>query len=323
LETNELSLNDIDPLHEGEIYWMMLDRSGTGKYPFRETMYIPCRIASLPLGLISFSSVVFDDDQSGNDVFTLLAAPSFFTNSKTLPPSCAAPNSGSINTEIAGGTPPFDLVLTGITDKSFQLLTAQNNMDHVFEAINQGEYLLRVKDARGNICSERIFVSNDHLWESALYQNYKLSQGESIILDASDGMPAIDYFYSWTTPDGTVENNSEILIDQPGDYLLSVTDEDNCNSTLQIHVMQTGTSNFRGVELFPNPTAEWFVLRMNLENHADVTISITDISGRVLQQKQLYNERYYMYTDKIKHPGTYLVTLISGNERETLELIVQ
>ena len=322
-ETNELSLSQIDPLFDGEIYWMIIDRSGTGKYPFKQTGYVQCLPLSLQEGLIKFNSVVIDADQSGNDVFTLLIAPSFFTRSTVQSPTCSSVYSGAIQTEIAGGVPPFRLFLKGISNHNFSVANKEYNRDHIFEDISQGEYILQVIDADNKIYTEKIWVSNTHLWETKISQYYKLIDGETLILDASDGMPAVDYIYSWTEPDGTFINNEEITINKPGNYLLSVTDNNNCNSTLEINVKQIGRSNFKNVELFPNPANGWFIVRVSLEHRADVNVVISDMSGNILKQTLLQNDQYYLYKNIIQQPGTYLITLESAIEKETLKLIVQ
>ena len=301
----------------------MVDNSGTGKYPFRQTRYIQCQPLSSKEGFIKFSSVVIDSDHSGNDVFTLLAAPSFFTRSIIQSPTCTLAQSGTIQTEIAGGVPPFELILKGISNNSFQISAREIKRDHIFEDVSQGAYILQVTDAGKKIYTEKIWVSNIHIWETKVKQNYIFTEGENLILDASDGMPAVNYIYSWTAPDGSIVNHEEITINQPGNYLLSVTDDNNCNSTLEINVRQTGKSNFRNVELFPNPVNGWFAVRMNLEREADVNVIISDMSGNILKQTLLQNDQYYLYNDIIRQPGIYFITLVSAIEKETLKLIVQ
>lgn len=323
LETNELSLSEIDPLNEGEIYWMMIDNSGTGKYPFGQTRFIQSTPIYSTIKYIRFDTVIFDADNSGNDLFTLLAAPSFFARCTVQSPSCTSTQSGAIQTEIAGGVPPFRIILKGISNRSFQVSSLESKREHIFENISQGTYEILVTDADQKVFTENILVSNTHVWETSLSQSYKLIDGESLILNASDGMPAVNYFYSWTTPDGSLINNEEISISEPGNYVLCVTDDNNCSSILDIDIKQSGKSNFRKVELFPNPVNGWFVVRMSLERRADVKVVISDISGNILKERMLRNDQYYLYNDLIQKPGIYLITLFSGIEKETLRLVVQ
>ena len=55
----------------------------------------------------------------------------------------------------------------------------------------------------------------------------------------------------------------------------------------------------------------------------DINVIISDISGKTIKQTMLRNDRYYLYNDIIKQPGTYMITLDTDLFRETLKLIVQ
>jgi hypothetical protein len=323
LETDMMSLNEINPLNDGEVFWLMVDRSGTGKYPFRQTDYIQS-LPFPPAGrIIKFSPVVFDADNSGNDVFTILTAPSFFTRSILLSPSCQSLWSGVIQTEISGGEPPFDIVLNGVSDSRTHLYSREESRDHIFEGISQGAYVLNATDSKGKTFSEKIFVSNSGPWDIQLGKSYTIPDGESIVLNASDGMPALNFSYSWTTPDGLNVNSDAMTICQPGIYLLSVADDYNCNITREINIRQSDKSLFKMVDLHPNPVRGWFTLNMSLERMKDVNVIITDLNGRILKHTLLKNDQFYRYSDIIRQPGNYLVTLLSGNEKVTLKLIVQ
>ena len=320
---NELLFHDIDPLLAGEIYWMMIDRSGTGKFPFRETEYFRSLPPSYPEKTIRFDSVTIDTDFSGRDLFTIIAAPSFFARSIVLSPTCASSHSGKIQSEIAGGAPPFNVLLKGTTNNIIKASANVNSRYHLLEGISQGAYLLQITDADGKIFTEEIRVSNLHLWENNLARSYSLPEGETLVLNAADGMPSGNYFYSWSLPDGSIFNREEIEIDRPGNYLLSVTDAENCISTTEVKVKQTGRSGLRDMELFPNPVNGWFALRISLEWEMDINVIINDMSGKTIKQTHLRNDRYYLYNDIIEEPGTYMITIVADMYRETLKLIVQ
>ncbi len=323
LETDMMSLNEINPLDDGEIFWLMADRSGTGKYPFRQTDYFQCRPLSSTGSIIRFSPVVIDADHSGNDVFTIIAAPAFFARSILLSPTCRSALSGIIETEICGGEPPFDFVLKGVSDSRFHVSYRGSEREHIFEDIRQGAYFLTVTDSENHTYSEKLWVSNTASWKTQMGRQYTFREGEGLVLDASEGMPELNFIYSWTTPEGSLFNSSVMTISQPGVYLLSVTDEDNCNSTQEISVRQTGESVFRITDLYPNPVNGWFTVRIMLDRETDVNVIITDATGRILKQILMQNDRFYRYKDMIRQPGIYFITLMSEGEKQTLRLIVQ
>ena len=323
LENDMMALSEINPLDEGEIFWLMTDRSGTGKYPFGQTDYYQCQPLSSAGNIIRFSPVAVDTDCSGNDIFTIVAAPAFFARIIVHSPTCRSASSGIIQTEVCGGVPPFDFVLKGVSDNRFQVSWRGNDRAYIFEDIRQGAYYLNVTDSENNTYSKKLWISNSALWETQVGDNYSFHEGEVLALDASSGMPAMNFIYSWTTPEGLQHNNPVINISQPGVYLLSVTDEDLCNSTREVLVRQTDGSVFRMTDIYPNPASGWFTLRIMLDREADVNIVITDATGRVMKLATMQNDRFYRYVDMIRQPGIYFITLLSEGEKVTLRLIVR
>lgn len=320
---DELIFNEIDPLNEGEIYWLLIDKSGSGKFPFGRNEYIRSLGTPLKRKLIEFSPVIIDSDSSGNDVFTLLIAPSFFTRSFILPPNCSKMNSGMIQTEIIGGTGPYNMTLISKSANENPITVSESDEGHIFKNIRQGGYSLYVSDAMNNTFSEEIWVSNTHTWESSLKSYYRLAPDENLYLNASTGMPVGNFQYTWTTPEGLSINSDELLVPRPGKYELSVTDEYGCNSLREISVLQEDKSVFRNIALFPNPVKGWFVLQIELATEANVKISVYDINGRLITSENRLNERYLRYANNIQLSGIYLIKLECGNDKESLKLIVQ
>ncbi|MEE4116645.1 MAG: T9SS type A sorting domain-containing protein [Marinilabiliaceae bacterium] len=323
VETAVSSLSEIDPLGENEVFWLMIDHSGSASFPFRQNTYHQCEHAPLQKGLIHFSPVCFDNDGSGADVFTIIKAPSFFVRTIVNPPLCTEDKYGTIKAEIAGGISPFKISLYNISDNSSQLLENEKSRYIVFENISQGSYLINASDAAGKVYSEEIWISNKHPWETGLKENYLISEGQELYLDAAMGMPAASYTYLWTLPDGSGLSGQDISISEPGNYFLSVTDNNNCSSTSPFRVELKEKSLFDKVELYPNPGDGLFVLRINLAHRQDVYVSISDMSGKILINKSLRNDRYYTYSGFIERPGTYFISLKTINEVVTLKLVVK
>lgn len=323
LQSNELAFSQINPLTEGEIYWLMIDESGTGKFPFDKTEYIRSQHRVSGDRSIIYTPVHIDSDSSGSDVITLLIAPPFFTRSEVLSPDCSDQVAGTIQTRIAGGRGPYKMTLVSkATGETIQTLTEQHDK-HVFNNISQGGYTLYVTDANHLNFSENIWVSNAHAWESSVRTSYHLREGEKLHLNASGGMPNGDFQYTWTTPDGQTINAPDITISQPGKYLLSTTGENGCTVTQEISILPADKSIFRNTQLFPNPVRGWFVLRIELANPADVRVIIYDINGRLISRENMYGQQYYSYTNTIDSPGVYTITMESGNEMKTLKLVVE
>lgn len=324
VEANVLSLSEINPLSTNETYWLMVDKTGTGTYPAGKTSYVPCSPMASTRGTIHFDKVVFDRDSSGSDVFTLLAAPLLFTKSAVVGATCIQTTSGKIQTDIVGGTAPYHIQVQGIDNTSFQTSLSTSSQTATFEGMEQGAYTLKATDANGQVYNETVRLTNQHVWTNTLETSYTLHKGQTLELDASKGMPVNNFTYQWKTPDGTSIQDEKIAISEAGKYLLSVTDGQGCNATSEVKVKQLGASALKNAELFPNPvTNGWFAVRISLDRTADVHLSISDLSGRVVKEADLKNQDYYWYDGYISASGTFLVTLTTSTSKETFKLIVQ
>jgi len=323
ITSNELSFSEIKPLSEGEVYWLMLDISGTGKFPFRQTEYIKDLNTGSFSKSLTFSPVAIDSDSSGSDVFTLLIAPEFFSRSLVLAPSCSGSNSGIIQTEIIGGEGPYHMVLVNESKLGSTLVISEPEDYHIFSDIAQGGYTLYVTDADNRVFYERIWISNSHAWESPLQSAYLIREGDRLHLDASEGIPAESFHYSWTTPEGITVSGGEINISVPGNYVVSTVDENGCTFLQEISVLPEEGSLFTNIELFPNPVKGRFLLRVELAGKSDVRVSVYDMNGHLITSEKMANQQYYRYNGFIPFPGLYSVVLQSGNEVNTLKLVVQ
>jgi hypothetical protein len=81
-----------------------------------------------------------------------------------------------------------------------------------------------------------------------------------------------------------------------------------------------------GVELFPNPAAEFATLQIETEINLDLRFELVDISGRLIssQKQQLPATTYRHKIDLRKLPaGTYFVRIVAsrGSVLKTLKLV--
>jgi hypothetical protein len=323
-QTNVLAIEEINPLNTGETYWLMIDRTGTGTFPFGKTNYSKCIPGTPALENIEFKTVAADNDSSGADVYTIIAMPALFTRSIAINPDCNVQKSGVVQTQIVGGTPPYKIKITN-RNNSFESQEIKTTSDSaVFRNIAQGSWYIQVTDDSNATFNEKIWVSNQNLWENPIAQKYTISEGETVNLDASAGMTTGIYSYLWITPDGEKVCNEKLSISKPGTYYLSITNTDGCNVTNEISVTQTSGSNIKKMELFPNPaTNGQFVCRISLNKTDAVSLTISDAQGKILKVTNLQNSYYYWYSDIIKSPGIYLIIVSTGNDKQTMKLLVR
>lgn len=322
LEIDLLNIKEINPLNSGETFWLMIDRSASGKYPFKQTDFTKCSDNVLKTGKIQFENIVFGTHNSRNDFFTLAAAPAFFSRNTVLPSSCIKNGQGAVLIDIAGGIPPYTITIEN-ADLNYRARITTGEKSYSFDNLEQGLYELSLVDANNSVFNEKVRISNSQAWETKVRPVYKLTGGNSLGIDASTGMPANNYSYSWTVPGGSVVSGSNIRLSECGSYILTITDENNCKSVREIKVLTNPGSLIRNTELYPNPSFGSFIIRAELDKPADITISVQDLTGKVIKQSAFKNDYYYWTGEKLQEPGTYIISILAGNEQRSMKLVVQ
>ncbi len=87
-------------------------------------------------------------------------------------------------------------------------------------------------------------------------------------------------------------------------------------------------AGFEDALLYPNPTQGTAQLNLNLAQAGDLTITVTDLSGKVMTQQQLNHYAAGNHTISLPElaelqAGIYLVNATNGQSRTTLKLIKQ
>jgi hypothetical protein len=78
------------------------------------------------------------------------------------------------------------------------------------------------------------------------------------------------------------------------------------------------------IHIFPNPSADLIVIQIDNLVKEDFTVELLDISGKLLQTKQLNKGSTIVYFDtQTLYSGTYLVKISNGSAQTTQKVVVQ
>jgi hypothetical protein len=86
------------------------------------------------------------------------------------------------------------------------------------------------------------------------------------------------------------------------------------------------SANLSEVKVFPNPATGQFNITFNVGKAADIQLRVTDLNG-----KEVYAEKFINYSGKFEKEikaanlstGTYIVEIQTGNEKNSIQVVMQ
>lgn len=307
-------------ISEEEIYWLAIDRSGTGNYPVGQVDYFPAKQQE---PLVQFEGIQWDLDQSDTDIFTLGKGPQLFAAVSVIQPQCVPATAGTLLVEVHGGQLPYQLALVNQeTGKRTQINISKQTVQEI-PAIQSGTYTLFVQDTNDLSFQETLTINALDAPRSNLDNQYELMPGTALNLDAALGM-SDQIQYSWQGENGITSNAATISIDAPGEYQLTL-DQQGCKSTQTIQVVAASSSTIEQVDVFPNPTKanNAFQIKVLLEEQEAITVEITDILGRSIKTTQFAGNDHYLITETLQTSGAYYILIHAGNDTQVKTLVIQ
>jgi len=307
-------------------FWLLVDYSGKGTYDEKDSEYIKLASTSSQEKLV-LNDFNWDKQKSGKAKFTLKVAPEMFSRVWITEATCGVSGSGQLNYSIEGGEAPFTVTVKkeGSDVAVKQWNQAAKSATGV--QLSSGTYDYIVRDAKGNLYSETVFVADKQGTFPNLKPDYLLKDGNALTLDASAGLPDGNYEYQWFYEGDFLDNNPKILIDQPGAYELRLINNQECKTATKIAVATDGKeiTNSSVLILYPNPTTDGrFSVAMQFPKKTNANISIYTPTGSLLKQKQFSQIETYLYEDVIKSAsGMYLVNVSSDFGTKTFKVIVK
>ncbi len=304
----------------GYIYWLMVDKSGTGKFPLGKVDYYQPNNSEADS--IYYKDVFWDTDKSGTDVFTLALGPEMMPIFWLDAPTCIPETNGALHVGAVGGKAPYQFKLQKEGIDFLETWQSNHGSTTTIENIESGDYTLTVEDSDGHSYVESFFVQSSDAPVSSLASNYTLMPNQSIELDAANTTETgIDY--QWLDPSGKRLYSSSILITEPGDYQL-ILNKNGCESRQKITVSRFKEDIFKSTSLFPNPVGkqDYSIVEIELHRVSDVNISIRDISGKLVSSKELNGSDQYRSRVSIDKVGIYTISIFAEQVSKTYKLVV-
>ena len=301
-----------------EIYWLVIDRSGSGDFSPEHTSYIAQDDSAIE-DIAQFSAISWG--ANGKHLFTIAVGPKLIPKLWVAAANCDEPNPGTFEIGAEGGLPPYHFSLLHLSSHKKQEWQSSDASTRFIHSAAAGQYELSIRDSEGNHYQESFYINPADALVSQLDNEYLLPANGSLPLDASLGLDSPNAIYTWTLPNGSTAHGAQITIKQTGSYLLNILEGD-CLSQQEITIKGTLVQNIKSVDLFPNPTSGYFELLITLHQPSPVLVQLYDPAGRMIKSVQLDGAQRYRYQENMAQTGFYFMRITSQEQSQTLKLAV-
>lgn len=254
-------------------------------------------------GLYNFAVTATGSNGCSGSVTTSIVV-SCPTNNATFTSGTIVCSNGGLYTLIegqpAGGTYTGSGVTNGVFDPSVGTQTITYMVTDAYNCTNTATGTITVSPA------PTFSLGNDIV-----------STNQTELIMGPSGMSS----YLWNTG----ETTSAILVNQPGTYILVVTNSDGCTASDTINFFTSFgvEENFEdeAIKLYPNPTTG--DLNLVIENDfSDLTISILNVNGQVLNTVNgTQAEKIYSLSLSSYPAGIYFVRLNTSKQIKTYRVV--
>jgi hypothetical protein len=294
-----INTKEIDAsLPEQPVYWLAIDPTGEGKFDSPTTEFIKMDRLDGE-GKAFFNNIVWDKDNSGKDVWGVIAAQELLLAAFIRQPTCTAPRTGSLQIKILGGQAPYQFTLlnnNGV-EISKRINDALSPLD--FDNLEAGKYFLKITDAQQHVYADSFYINNQDAPATAmLADHYILHTGSSLRLNASENMPN-GLVWEWSGPANYHSFNPQITITEPGLYTLHVS-KDGCGNEQDIKVTAVPDNILYDITVYPNPSQGAFKASVALDKPAPVTMSVYTQDGKLVLTQKGDNRSNYLFTGELK-----------------------
>ena len=306
------SVHQLQPLEKDECYYLAVDNSGTGKFPVGQIRYYKAQDSHADS--IVFTGIAAD---AGESIFTLRAAKDFFATVEIAQPRCSTAEKGQLKVLFTGGTAPYNVTIS-LDGKACY---SQSTSDSILTISNlqQGKHVIAAKDYTGKTLLNEIMISNADMADVPELQDVHFSQGASrdYRLDTKS-----DYICRWKSPKGRYLSGESVTLDEDGQYILELTNNDGCSTTRTLNVSTMAGDGFARHSVSPNPTTDGNVdVRVEMSKSLPLELRLYSPDGALLQKEIRLSDTYHATRCYLPMNGVYVLEMSSGNSRKTVKLI--
>ncbi|HRW62873.1 MAG TPA: T9SS type A sorting domain-containing protein, partial [Bacteroidales bacterium] len=242
--------------------------------------------------------------------------------------TCNGLTDGSINITVTGGTVASSYVYNWETTDGSGLNATEQDQS----GLSAGIYNVTVTDDNSCEGTSSVTITEPGAItidsENATNATAQTASDGSVQVTASGGTGALQYTIN---PGGTSNETGTFGNLSPGDYTVSVTDQNSCgpvvSSSLTVgfpDAIEIIAKN-ENIKIYPNPTSSKITLEINNNIYNEYTIQIVNISGQILSSENIISENSIKKEFDISEyaKGLYFIKIFTEKEYFQEKIILQ
>jgi len=269
----------------------------------------------LPLGITEFAFEAIDS--SGNTStcsFFVTVENGLMADVSVTDVSCFGFSDGMADFSIAGGTAPYEVEITNISDPS---------------QLDAGTYFYTIIDESGCEIQDSFIINEpDALFisdSSVTNSTNSNSMDGSIDITVTGGVG--DYTYEWFLNGVVVSTDEDPAGLAPGVYTCVVMDENGCIYTsLDITVEATTSSNevaiLTDLKVYPNPASDQLTINLSTEAFHLIRINLVSLDGKNVITKNVKTNNLNINVTDVSS-GVYLLQLILEDDIVYKKIVIE
>lgn len=259
---------------------------------------------------VYYLTITDDSNCSVTDTFSVTQPNALSVDLDITNVSCNGSGDGAIVSTVLGGS------------GSHTYLWSNSAVTANLSGLTAGTYSVTVTDSAGCEGTDTATIIQPlTLTVSGSGTPVTTSANGTASASASGGIPP--YTYNWTPGGGT---SSSLTGLSAGVYTVEVTDSNGCTGTDTVHIDSLFNNRITGITgdfgIYPNPASSEITLQLPEGLSFPAALRILDLRGAVLIEENISTRESRIKLNGFAS-GTYLVELISGEERTVKRLVIK
>lgn len=297
--------------------YLVIDRAATEDFSAKEIEYLSADSISAD-GIAYFNDIIWDKDGSGQDIFTFSFGMDNGVSCKY--PLCHDDPTGVVNIEVMGAKAPYSFVLESDSLEYRQTWKDQSRFQTVSN-LKSGKYKLTVTDVFKKSATDEIVITNPEEFTTGLDSLYTLELGKSIQLDAGKNVAGEQVEYTWINENGFYDRSQDVMINEPGNYTVTIINQYGCTVSETIHVKPPRGMQYH-YSLYPNPSSGHFNIDVSVIEQSPVKVGIYTLDGELVRTFNGDGLLNYQFEETLGKAGVYIVKIETRYGVEAFKLVV-